>query len=359
MRLQISTNSTKNRHTGDGYQAHRLEKQLDKIDASKKKLHQKWETYQKEREEKGLFCCRKMDVITKDRCMRVFYSSVGRDRHENQSKCKFPPKDLATHMHLLHLDGNIAFCLATGSMTNRCEATDANGVTIRDGDEAIKNKVWFKRGCYNTVRKKNVRASKALLADLEYLFLAGLQRDNIEKGGANKYTPLEAVTFLLNLKLPDGRRKYSHDDDNKNGPPPTVKYVKSWFARRARQEVENSNGMSTRENEGSEGCYKNMSLLKLKSMARSQFGMKRVTRKRISMLLLELYNELENIPDYESLVKESNFEKQCEILKLCCDENDKSTYIKLFELRDRVEKMKICNSSNSDSNDSDSCASIK
>ena len=59
-----------------------------------------------------------------------------------------------------------------------------------------------------------------------------------EKGGASKYTPLEALTYLLNLKMPSGRRKYSFCKDNKNGPPPTIKYLKTWFSNRAKQEAD-------------------------------------------------------------------------------------------------------------------------
>ena len=249
-------------------------------------------------------------------------------------------------MNLLHLDGNIAFCLATGSMTNRCEASTARETKVRDGDERISNNNnWFERGCYNSVRRMNKRAS--LLADLEYLFIAGLQRDNVEKGGANKYTPLEAVTYLLNLKLPDGRRKYSHDEENKNGPPPTLKYVKNWFSRRAKQGAEYTNDMAVGKNEETND-YGNMSLSNLKKLARSRFGMKKITRKQLVMLLLELYYELENMPDFKSLVSEkgNDLEEQCNELKLCYNENNKNTYIQLFELKDRVEVMK-----NNDDND--------
>ena len=257
-----------------GYHMLRLEKKADQIDASKKKVDDKWETYQKHREEKGLFCCRKVDPKTHDHCVRVFSSLSNREKHEKLNKCSFPPKDLSTHMHLLHLEGNIAFCLATGSMTNRCESADKKGVVIRDGNEYINSEVWFEKGCYNTVRSKNKRATKALREDLEGLFLAGFQRENTEKSGASKYSPVEALTYLLNSKKPDGRRKYSFDVDNENGPPPSVNYLKNWFSRRAKKYREEREGINNKAtyNEG-RNDYENMTEDQLKKLLRSQFGL--------------------------------------------------------------------------------------
>ena len=345
-----------------GYQMYRLGKQLDKIDASKNKVNQKWEVYQRCREEKGLFCCRNMDPKTHDHCICVFAPSLSREKHEGQghSKCSFPPTDLVSHMHLLHLDGNLAFCLATGTMTNRCNAIDTKGVSIRDGNQTIENKDWFKKGCYNSVRRMNKRATKVLLADLEYLFLVGLQRDNIEKSGASKYTPWQALTYLLNLKMPDGRRKYSFDSENENGPPPSTKYLKSWFSRRARQQgAEVTENIS--KNEGNK--YGNMTLAKLKKLARSRFELGRITKKQLMLLLLAAYNDLESIPQYKKDNIEhadfNNLEEICRKLRLPFGVDKIETYVKLFELQDRVEKMKHAESSsdeekNDDDNNDDS-----
>ena len=112
-------------------------------------------------------------------------------------------------MHLLHLGGNLAFCLATGAMTNCCNATDKKGAKESDGNQEIEEKDWFKRGCYDLVRRTKKRTKKALVAYLEYLFLAGLQRHNTEKRGASKCVPLETLTYLRNLKMSDGRCKYN------------------------------------------------------------------------------------------------------------------------------------------------------
>ena len=354
--MRVSRNK---RDQTKAYQMHRLEQQVDKIDKSKIKLNEKWEAYLKSREEKGLFCCRKVDPMTQDRCMRVFSSYLSRENHENDnknSKCTFPPTDLVTHMHLLHLEGNLAFCLATGAMINRCDATNVKGVKIRDGDQRIERENWFRKGCYNSVRRMNKRATESLLADLEYLFLAGLQRDNIEKGGANKYTPLQALTYLLNLKMPDGRRKYSFASNNKNGPPPSIKYLKSWFSRRARQEVEkseNSNGIAT-GNEGND--YANMTLARLKKITRTRLGIGRITKKKLILAILSTYNELDKVPDYHEGLSDasvSDLEEMCKNLKLRFDIDEVGVYVKLLEFRDRVEKMKKTQSSSEDDEDGD------
>lgn len=336
-----------------GYQMYQLEKQVDKIDASKIKLDRKWEMYQKRREEKGLYCCRKMNLKTQDRCICVFSSSLSRKKHEdgNGSQCSFPPTDLATQMHLLHLDGNLAFCLATGAMTNRCDATDMKGMKIRDGNQEIEEEDWFKRGCYNSVRRTKKRATKALVTDLEYLFLAGLQRGNLQKGGASKYTPLEALTYLLNLKTPDGRRKYSFAKDNKNGPPPSVKYLKTWFSNRAKKETEKNEDEGIATGTNKEINYDNLSLAKLKKMNRSRLKIKKITRKKIMLVLLDTYNILEGFPEHSrNLTDESigNLEAKCKELRLPFDIDKVETFRKLLELRDEVDKMMLSSTSSED-----------
>lgn len=325
----------------------RLGKQIDRIDVSKKKIDEKWRNYQKHREAKGLFCCRKKDANTRDQCMRVFSSLSNREKHEHSNNCSFPPKDLVTHMHLLHLEGNIAFCLATGSMTNRCDATAKKGVEVRDGNEAMKPEDWFEGGCYNTVRRMNKRATKALSADLEYLFLAGLQRENMEKSGANKYTAVEALAYLLNLKKPDGRRKYSFDVENENGSPPSIKYLKNWFSRRARTYKEEKEGRKKIAKESND--HVTMTKVQLKSLIRSRFGVKKITRKILLMLLLDVSNELDEIPGYGEMRKKSNvnnLEEQCKKLKLPFTD-EVETYLKLLELKNREEKMKNTESEDS------------
>ena len=78
------------------------------------------------------------------------------------------------------------------------------------------------------------RATKALTDDLEYLILKGFEQDGPKKG-KNKYTPMEALTFLQNMTSEDGRRKYSDRSGNPNGPLPTKQYIQSFFYNRKKK----------------------------------------------------------------------------------------------------------------------------
>ena len=81
------------------------------------------------------------------------------------------------------------------------------------------------------------RASEALKADLEALFLEGFEKDG-PKQGKNKYTPDQAFVFLRNLKMNNGRRKYSFHPSNKNGSLPSTLYIQGWFSRRKNKMAE-------------------------------------------------------------------------------------------------------------------------
>lgn len=85
--------------------------------------------------------------------------------------------------------------------------------------------------------KPSFRASAALLLDLEALFLQSFDTEGPKKG-KNKYTPDQALVFLQNLKNNDGRRKYSYDKQNDNGPLPTKQYIQGWFSRRKNKMAE-------------------------------------------------------------------------------------------------------------------------
>ena len=64
------------------------------------------------------------------------------------------------------------------------------------------------------------------------MFQAGEHRDGgVTKKNASKYTPLQTVAQLANMKDEKGRRKYSYQRGNQNGPLPTEAYVRSWFSR--------------------------------------------------------------------------------------------------------------------------------
>lgn len=66
--------------------------------------------------------------------------------------------------------------------------------------------------------------------DLEILFLDGFITDGPKKG-ENKHNPEQALAILKNMKLPNGRRKYSNVKDNPCGPLPTKLYIQGKFSR--------------------------------------------------------------------------------------------------------------------------------
>ena len=139
----------------------------------------------------------------------------------------------------------ISNSLMTGSRTNRSKLCKSNfklqetnvllDISCHNTGDAMPKNIWFAKGCYrkDVLRKykKNFRATKSLTDDLEYLFLKGFQMDGPKKG-KNKYTAQQAVAFLNNMILEDGRRKYSNRDGNPNGPLPNKQYVQAFFHKR-------------------------------------------------------------------------------------------------------------------------------
>ena len=83
---------------------------------------------------------------------------------------------------------------------------------------------WFSKGCYNRPRRKPTqRMTAALKKDLEEMFQKGLQTNA-------KISAVKTVTYLTELRSPDGRLKYSFSANNPNGPPPDVNRVKQYFS---------------------------------------------------------------------------------------------------------------------------------
>ena len=212
---------------------------MDYIDKNNKKVEDKWETYINNRKSRGLFCCGEVEPDTLNRCLCVFVTESGVTKHRSRGKHKFPPIDLQSHIHLMHLSGKFAFSLATGSMANRAEVKSE--AVLNDGDPDFELNYTgakaFVKGCYRSTRADAFRASNYLIDDLEGLFQQGLRRDG-PKQGSNKYTSEQALAFLRNLKMDNGRRKYSPDGDNEHGNLPTTSYITGWFSRRKRRMVE-------------------------------------------------------------------------------------------------------------------------
>ena len=195
-------------------------------------------------EEKGIFCCPFIDETSQCRCVHRFQSKQARDKHIEIGKHKFPTVSLSTWIHDMHLNGNFAFSLAVGSRKNRSKFINDERPfeTIRcstfpDYTSSLIDDIWYRDGCYRKHRKAKFRASEALKADLEALFLEGFEKDG-PKQGKNKYTPEQAFAFLKNLKMNNGRRKYSHHENNINGALPSILYIQGWFSCRKNKMAE-------------------------------------------------------------------------------------------------------------------------
>ena len=227
-------------HSQKGVQERKHEMQQDRIEASEVTLGRAWDDYIKKREEKGFFCCGKVEETTMNRCMCSFVTRKGMNAHIGKGDCRFPAMDLKTKLHKMHLSGMFALSLATGSMTNRYNDPNSKGeVVVNEGNADVRvheevRSSWCEPGCYRKPESKNTSVSKSLIQDLDFLFMQGFQTDG-PKQGTNKYTAEQARAYLLNLFIDGGRRKYSHDPNNKNGPIPSCQYIKSWFSRRKKK----------------------------------------------------------------------------------------------------------------------------
>lgn len=326
------------------HQERKHKENLDRIDKSKKNLTDRWDDYNKEIEARGLFCCRCEENETLNRCMYITPSKKALEDHLTRGKHSFPKVDLATNLHRLHLEGRLAFCLATGSMINRSSAVNKSNHDVQVGSStfqiwseetcSVVNSteipLWCKKGCYNTTRKTVFTGSAVLREDLEKLFLQGYDRGSAEKSSANKYTPAEAYTYLANLKLPNGRRKYSYAQSNKNGELPTTQYIKQWFSNRAnsyKQEVL----LQQRE-------YGSVALNILKKAIREVFEIPRLSEKIILGLLVKQHSTL--FP--ETRVSRRVYDDVSQ-LKAFCEENSvpfqgKEALVKILQMKDQIEK---------------------
>jgi hypothetical protein len=224
-------------HSMLSYQERIITTARDKMLQHNLKIAQKQAQYYASCENNGVYCCTEVDQESACPCMCTFSTKGGRDRHKKKAEHKFPKSSLESWAHDLHLSGKFAFSLATGSRTNRSNFINQSRTLVIEkcvSEPLLHDDVdssWFEVGCYRKRRKEPFRASKSLKADLEALFLAGFQTDG-PKRGKNKYSPEQAVAFLKNLTLGNGRRKYGYDKGNINGPPPSKLYIQAWFGRR-------------------------------------------------------------------------------------------------------------------------------
>ena len=149
-------------------------------------------------------------------------------------------------------------------MTNSSDftTTNQNSFSVNETDNIYPNNsndidvsclddtTWYSKGCYRKQVKANkFRATKSLKLDLECLFLKGFDDHGLKKG-KNKYTPQQARTYLQNMEMENGRRKYS--SQNVHGPLPSKEYIQGWFSRRkakmAKLERERANRLEVQEN---------------------------------------------------------------------------------------------------------------
>ena len=212
-----------------------------KIDKANKRVNERWDTFVSEREKAGLFCCNFIQKETGNRCMKTFQSKYCLQRHKNE-KCprhRFPTVNLMTNLHICHMKGDFAFSLATGGGgTIKNRLTVGVKIEVDDGKEEVREHAvfshsWFAPGFYRRENAKRFLPTKSLIQDLQRLFLEGEDRSHGgSKRNASKYSPEMALSCLRNMKLQgSGRRKYSPQPDNINGPLPTIQYIKGKFSR--------------------------------------------------------------------------------------------------------------------------------
>jgi hypothetical protein len=301
--------------------------------------------------------------------MCVFATENSRDKHEKKSlsACTFPSVDLKTHVQKMHLSGKFAFSLATGTMTNRSDDANTKTTAIQVGSSEPRlshdvDNSWYADGCYNTVRKAPFVATSALLDDLEALFIAGNSRSSGgAKQGQNKYTGDEACTFLRNLKLSNGRRKYSNDSGNENGPLPTASYISSWFSRRKQKMVEQESQqmLVSRDDEVDDDVdinslqlhiadnYEGQKEASLKAMVRKKLKLEG-TRERLKeeMILRNqfMFHDELNMTAHEG--DNQKYPKQLKKLQKICNTRQlpigmgTATYISFLRLHDKLHRMR-------------------
>jgi len=113
--------------------------------------------------------------------------------------------------------------LSTGRFVNTSNAIQKD-LTIQLAEDSPLDQDWYAKGCYNRPKRKPIqRISGALKKDLEEIFEKGILTNN-------KLSALKAVTYLKEMRNPDGRLKYSFNPTNPNGPPPDEIKVKQYFS---------------------------------------------------------------------------------------------------------------------------------
>lgn len=339
-------------------------------------------------EGQGIFCCPIIHAESQCRCLCRFGSKSALDKHATHTNVnihKFPKSSTTSWVHELHLSGKFAFSLAIGSRKNRSTFINAERQlntlfsTTYPASDTLVDDTWYKNGCYRKHQKPPFYATEPLKADLEVLFLEGFQKDG-PKQGKNKYMPEQAYLFLKNLKLVNGRRKYSNDPNNKeNGSIPSITYIQGWFSRRkskmaeeerkrakkrAKEVASTTNDQDNVEiveeeelwpdtseecNSDNElfavvdlGTYDTVNVKDLKYMVTKRLSMKKFSLKPFYTRLLE--ND-----DFLNKNKESIYigRRESDLIKLCQDRNLPSSVIRMslvyFLLHDdKVKRLKKC-----------------
>ena len=383
---------------GESYQKRKVEFQRNKMEKANEVAMETWDEYLKEREENDVSVCGMEEVakggfVSGRVCLCTFNTKGGRQRHIAKGKHIFPALDLVTLTHHMHLSNKFAFSLALGSLPNRNSyIIKSRGVDIEVGKtnpvwNANFKHDWFGPGCYKKHTKKSFRCSTALRLDLEALFMEGLVRDGAKKG-STKFTPLEARMILKNMELSNGRRKYSPDISNLNGPLPEEKYIQSWFHRRKKKletamkekqiqkkkgrndgidasavsitnsmfEIDDggseSESVDSSRDEGEDGDnnkealrreYQKMSITALKKLIERRLDISEFKPKIFFIKLLEIHNALSGIldqNDYSTGYKLTDIKVLCSNLGLPSDTN-KPSVIKLLEYNDEVKKQQL------------------
>ena len=357
-------------HCDEPFQKRMVEQARNRMEQHNAKIITKNAEQNRRMEEKGIYCCTAVDEISKSQCMCTFSTRRGRNAHINH---KFPTSKLESWIHELHLSGTFAFSLATGTRKNRSKYVTTNPTEVRLCTEnpsvhEFVDLSWFSDGCYRTKKYKSFSASDTLKVDLEALFLQGFQTEGPKKGN-NKYTPDQALAFLKNLKKSDGRRKYSHDSNNRNGPLPTKQYIQGWFSRRkakmAEEEKKRAEAMKQLQDQNAtnamdKSCcnlsryddddidtpecnpstYANLNPIEVKEIVNKRLGASRFRRKKFYLKLLQ------NDDYFQKRCNESYQGKNADALMNMCNERmlpsdtTNSSLVKFLELDDEVRKVK-------------------
>ena len=248
----------------------------------------------------GLFCCTAIDPTTGGRCIAgPFSSQVWLDKHNKMcdrgiNTHTFPSVNSTTQTIIDATSGKFALSLAVGSMTNRDRAVSApyEVVPCKEivADERVPADYWMETGFYRRDNKKwrkpQFKATEALNADLEALFLEGeKQTEDGARKKATKFTAVEAVSILRNMIGDDGHRKYRIGGPN--GAPPDVAFVKARFSKRK------NDGARALLRKTNEDRYDGMDTNDLKTKYEQVFS-ESLTEKRLLSRILEIDDEIKH-----------------------------------------------------------------